>query len=321
VYSLYYEWSPVLTLLFWGLVVLDACGIALWFMLGLAAAGSTKDSPLSVAFALVLLPAIPLALAVFLFLRGGSTVTRAIAVLMAAAPLLIAVSMSAINEARLDAHRNAQGTLTFFKAGPQREIAEAIARNDAATVSALLPQVKVNEAGFEGTTLLIAALRQLRTTPDRLEVLRVITAAGADPNIGTQYEQPLSIALQVAGKAGAEPVRLLLEAGADPNRLDTFGTPAWFTATGQSASPELLAMLLARGADVRAKSRDGRTALFWAATTRNWQAALTLLEHGADWRTGTSATGLPFTVVVERELESQSDAPGFAEVRAFVARR
>jgi hypothetical protein len=61
-----------LKLVFWGLAALDLLGILLLFVLGLAAAGSSRTSPLQVTSVLLVLPCIPLAAAVVVFLRSSS---------------------------------------------------------------------------------------------------------------------------------------------------------------------------------------------------------------------------------------------------------
>ena len=53
-----------------------------------------------------------------------------------------------------------------------------------------------------------------------------------------------------------------------------------------------------RGADMNAMRTNGSTALINAANTRNWKAALLLLQLGADWRRGRSLNGLPFNSMV-----------------------
>ena len=311
----------LIKLAFWALVALDVLGVCLLFVLGLAAAGSSRANPLQVTLLLLILPSIPLAAAVVLFVRASAPGWRLLALLLAAAPLLVAVSSRAIAEIALRANSNAQGELTFFRAGPMREIAEAIRRNDAATVASLVKQVDVNQTGFSGMTLLMLATRQLRETPTRHEVLQPLLAAGADPNAGAEYELPLSIAIQVSGKAGTEPVKLLLDAGANPNLATPFGTPVYFMATGVSSTIETLALLLDHGADVNAMGPKDETALFSAAMTRNWKAALLLLERGADWKRGRSVNGLTFQNLIDSYAGAEAGDPAFADVRRFIQQR
>jgi hypothetical protein len=308
----------MLRVAFWGLVALDLLGILLLFVLGLAAAGSTKDNPAQVALVLLILPCLPLAGSIVLFLRAASPVGRGVALLLAAAPLLILVSARGVAEVLVRANTNERGEMTFFRSGPKREIAEAIARNDARTVASLVTKSNVNATGLMGVTPLLLAARQLRKTPDQHEVLRVLLEAGADPNKGAQYEFPLAIAIQESGKAGIEPVKLLLDAGANPNLATSFGDPLWFDATGQSSPLETLALLLDRGASINAVAKDESTALFSAATARNWKAALLLLQRGADWRRGKSANGLPFTSLIDGYVGTESGDSAFQSVRRLV---
>src|SRR4051812_9376465 len=161
----------MIKLAFWGLVALDVLGILLLFVLGLAAAGSSRTSPVQVTLLLLVLPCIPLAAAVALFLHSTSPLARGVALLFAAAPLLVLVSARAIAEAQLRANTNESGELTFFRSGLTRDIAEAIARNDSGTVASLVPKVDVNETGFSDVTLLLLAARQLRRTPEQHGVL------------------------------------------------------------------------------------------------------------------------------------------------------
>lgn len=303
---------------FWALVALDVCGVLLLFVLGLAAAGSARTNPLQVALVLLVLPCIPLAASVILFVRATAPGWRLLALLLAAAPLLVAVSGRAVAEVALRANTNEQGELTFFRPGPMREIAEAIARNDSSTVASLVPKVDVNKTGFSDMTLLMLATRQLRETPEQHGVLRVLLAAGADPNKGAQFELPLSVAIQVSGKSGPEPVKLLLDAGANPNLPDSFGTPVYFAATGLSSSLETLTMLLDRGADVNAMGPKDATPLFSAAATRNWKAALLLLQRGADWKRGKSVNGLTFQNLIDSYAGAESGDSAFADVRRYL---
>jgi len=309
----------LIKLVFWGLVALDTAGIGLLFVLGLAAAGSAKTNPLMVALYLLVLPGIPLVLSVLLFMKAGSPMMRGLAFLLVAAPLLILAGTKAYSDAQLAANMNEKGELTFFRAGPSREIAEAIRRNDAATVAALLPTVDVNAEGLQETTLLIAALRQLRETPTQHDVLRLLLAAKADPNKGTAYERPLEMALQTAAKGGPAPARMLLEAGANPNTLNSSGTPVFFTAAGNGIAPEVMTMLIEHGADLSAKGNRGTGGvLFYAADARDWPLVMMLLQRGVDWREGRTLSGQTFREMLEANASWASADSGFAEVMALV---
>lgn len=300
---------------FWGLVALDLLGIGLLFLLGLAAAGSSRTSPVQVTLLLLVLPCIPLVAAMVLFLRSTSPVGRVVALLLAAAPVLFLIAARTMAEVQLRANTNARGDMTFFRSGPMREIAEAIARNDARTVASLVPKVDVNATGLSDVTLLLLAARQLRRAPGQHDALRVLLEAGADPNKEAQYELPLAIAIQQSGRAGLEPVKLLLDAGASPNLKTSSGEPAWFSAVGQSSTLETLALLLDRGADVNAMGPNESTVLFAAANVRNWNAVLLLLQRGADWRRGRSVNGLEFKGLIDGYAGMEAGDSAYAAVR------
>lgn len=90
--------------------------------------------------------------------------------------------------------------------------------------------------------------------------IRAELATGADPSFGDDVNySPLHAAVQ---EGRVEAVKLLLEAGADPNKVDNHGNGPLWTAVltaPQSARAELIAVLLAAGADPDRKNRHGRS--------------------------------------------------------------
>lgn len=302
----------MIRLLYWVFVAVDIAGLLFFFVLGLAAAGSAKTHPLLVALFMLGLPGLVLVLSIGIFLRSSSPLWRGLAFVLVAAPLLMAVATKAVNDALIGANSNAQGELTFFRQGPQRDLIEAIRRNDAPAVQSLVTRVNVNASGLQEMTPLVMALRQLRTTPAQQEVLEVLLAAGADPNQGTPYERPLEMALQIDDKTGPDPVARLLARGANPNVKNAFGVPIWFAAAGHGSGVETLALMLERGADPRATGSGGETILFYAASAGNWRAVRYLLAHSADASQGRSVNGLTFRELVEKEVRERAARDGYA---------
>ena len=303
----------MIKLLYWAFVALDIAALLFFFALGLAAAGSSRTSPIMVALVMLVLPAIPLAGSIWLFLRSSALVWRAAAFVLAAAPLMIAVTVKAYSDAQIRANSNANGDLTFFREGPQRDLINAIRNNNAAAIATLATKANVNASGMDDMTPLVSALRQLRATPTQHEALRALLAAGADPNKGTAYELPLEMALQIDDKTGPTPVEMLLAAGANPNVKNSSGVPIFFAGAGNGASVETLASLLKHGADLHATSPKGETILFYAASAQNWKAAVFLLQQGADPAQGRSAKGLTFADMVDdivREQKARDDYNG-----------
>jgi ankyrin repeat protein len=124
--------------------------------------------------------------------------------------------------------------------------------------------------------------------------------------------------------ANAKAVELLLARGADPNRSDAAGATALMWAVPNLAK---MRALLARGANVNAKSQTERTAFLVAASYPRSDGALRLLlEHGADVhaqdRAGATALSLAarsadigvLSFLAGRGLDSGSLTPGARRV-------
>jgi ankyrin repeat protein len=143
---------------------------------------------------------------------------------------------------------------------------------DAAKVELLLRSgAAVNAKTVEDRTPLYAAA----TMPNGAPAMRLLIEAGADVNAATIVG---ATPLFPAVNASAEATKLLLDNGADPNQVARSGvTPIMFT-----RDAEVVALLVASGADVRARSKVGETALMDAAARGDLTAAKLLLERGAD---------------------------------------
>lgn len=79
----------------------------------------------------------------------------------------------------------------------------------------------------------------------------------------------------------ATPVRLMLEAGMDPNVAGARGETALRYAAA-NGKPEVVRLLLEAGADVNVEDADGLTPLRYAAYYGHKDVVETLLENGAD---------------------------------------
>jgi hypothetical protein len=309
----------MLKILFWLFVALDVFALAIFGLLGLAAARPSHTNPIAALVIPFFIPAAILLGAIVLFVSAKTTGARVFAVLIAALPVLIVVGGHAATLVALQGYRDGSGEIREFRASALRDVEAAIERDDAAAVAAAARGADLDTRGLSGATVLVISLRRLRDHPDQLGVVKALLAAGADPN-RRGGELPLQAAIGAAHKIGAEPVRLLLDAGAEPNALDEWGEPAFFTAGG--ASLDVMQLLLAAGADVKLRNKQGESAAVLPARTSNWRVLALLLERGAPWRDQNAIVGVPFLDYMEGEARKAEalgeNADGLAEVMALL---
>nr|MDP9196716.1 ankyrin repeat domain-containing protein [Pseudomonadota bacterium] len=121
-----------------------------------------------------------------------------------------------------------------------------------------------------------------------MEIIRMLVAAGADPNGKNAYGDTAFVTVdhaeQMAGKS-REDIRqirkFLLENGTDPNQENDFGvTP--FMGTVAVGDIELLELCLQKGAHVNFRNRNDWTPLMSAAQFNQPAAAQWLLQKGAN---------------------------------------
>lgn len=123
-----------------------------------------------------------------------------------------------------------------------------------------------------------------------VEAVRVLLDAGADPNVpGAEGRTALGVAALLGRQ---DVVRLLLDRGADPNAAGAKGQTA-LHAAAEGGHVEIAEALLAKGARVNAADADGRTPLH-VASWRHDDMVKCLLRKGAhaDARTKDGRTPL-----------------------------
>ncbi|MFC8229282.1 ankyrin repeat domain-containing protein [Streptomyces sp. NPDC057287] len=159
--------------------------------------------------------------------------------------------------------------------GGARALFEALYDDENAVVRALRAGASAESADEEGSTALYLASVQ-----DLPGVVRLLLAAGADPD---RASGPEAGDLPLCGAAcggHAEVVEALLSAGADPDLSEEFGFTAlrWAAGLGHARTAEIL---LARGADPDLPGPRGEAPLLVAARRGSAHTVRTLLRHGA----------------------------------------
>lgn len=129
------------------------------------------------------------------------------------------------------------------------------------------------EVHADGTTLLHEAVYRRQKA-----VVRELLRQGAAVNACDDNDQT---ALYCASGRSVSITELLLTHGADSNRMTLFRDVPLINAIG-SRRPDIVAVLLAHGADVHQGNHVGRTALHIAASMGDGATCRLLLEAGAD---------------------------------------
>jgi hypothetical protein len=176
-----------------------------------------------------------------------------------------------------------------YSAPAQRDLAKAIEAGDFARMRKILaarPNLNGrDEAGFDLLSYAVVETRILRPDAERLrraEGVRLLLEAGMDPNQSRTDDGGSTFLLvsssQPDDSAGAQVFGFFLQHGANPNiRRD--GQPLIFSVWD---NPDRLRALLNHGADMNARDDDGNTALLFYLCNRRWDGALLLIGRGAD---------------------------------------
>ncbi len=159
-------------------------------------------------------------------------------------------------------------------ADPGRPVWDAAANFDVEKLRELLASGAPVNLVYDNRTPLISALEF-----GSEEMARLLLEHGADPNIPAPPcdVSPLSIAITKRQRAIAH---LLIAKGSDVNAVDRRGkTPLLYAAAASES--ELVRALVEAGADIDFRDRSGATPTWYAAGFGDFAATRTLVEAGA----------------------------------------
>lgn len=152
------------------------------------------------------------------------------------------------------------------------------------------------------------------------ETVRKMLAAGVDLNLHDDSGDTMLFCAALAGRP--EMIRILLEAGADPNAgpEDEYRTNVLpLHAAALSGNCEIIRLLLAAGADVNRKDFLGGTPLFLTTWYGQFEAAQLLLEAGAEELPFNDAAEHGFLPILELFLRHESVTEDVWETFGFSA--
>ena len=104
------------------------------------------------------------------------------------------------------------------------------------------------------------------------------TARGSDPN----SKNDSGVAALIPATDNLETTRLLVEAGADVNASTDAGDSALIVAARRAGAARVVGYLLDRGANIKASTKDGATAVHRAAECGDVDVLKLLVDRGAD---------------------------------------
>jgi hypothetical protein len=235
-------------------------------------------------FAVVFLLALLVVAAVFLnaAARKESPTGLITMAVILAWPVVFLIADPAMKAYKARSFASAEARVGDFKDAMLASMARAITANDTATLAQLLKgQPPPQGKDRAGNDLLAYALVVVREKHGSAAPLRVLLDAGADPRKSRVGGQD-AVSYMVFGNSpdGRETMRLLLEHGADPNVVDP---QSGKTPLGTVYNdPEIVRALADHGADLDRLQSDGTPAVVGFISTRQWESALYLIEKGAN---------------------------------------
>ncbi len=170
---------------------------------------------------------------------------------------------------------------------------DAIQRADTSAVKRLLAGgVSADSRDADGVPALMSAALFAR-----VDCVRLLLDRGADPDAATKTG---ATALMWA-VPDLEKVRLLVEHGANVNaRSNNLGRTPLLIAAGYPGSTDTLRVLLDKGADLRAKDKNGEHALHKASSSADVEVVRFLVERGLDVNDSGSSNMLPLGYALSR---------------------
>jgi hypothetical protein len=247
-----------------------------------------------------------------------------IMVVLVAYPIVMLIAMPVVSWYKTHSFESEYARVGDFPDPALKPIAAAIASNDTAALTTLLGgKAPPNGLDRAGNNLLAYSLMAFRDRRGHAAPVRVLLEAGADPRstiIGETKQDVLNYMVLGINEQGREVVRLLLEHKADPNLRDpiTGNTPL----NSVSGDAEVVRMLVEAGADIDALQPSGLPPVVGFISTRDWDSAIYLINKGArlDLK---NADGLSVDYWLEQWKESvYGEHPeGWDRVRQAIAAR
>lgn len=166
-------------------------------------------------------------------------------------------------------------------------------------------KIDVNSLNASGETAVMGAL-----APDRIGMLRLLVAAGADVSRASRsgYTPLILVAQSSADDRYRDVATVLIKAGARLNDRDEKAMTALMWASAQGG-PSVSLQLVSAGADVNCRDANGMTALMFAANNSQKETVEALIRAGARVNEKDMAGWTPLFHAIKGSFE-----PGIADL-------
>lgn len=268
---------------FWGLAALNAVGLLILFVLGIRERGHNDGGREMALFFYVIVPAILLAGTAALFSLVSVPLMRWLCLAVVAAPIAFYayVAFAQFGLSFVNDPSNA------YQNPAMKKLVRAVTRLDVEEVRKWAPQMDRDVDQMDPNAplrLLIDMMVQEKKTrlpaqiERHLEIFEILLKNGAKPN---------SVLRIACWPRSGELLRMMFAAGADPNYTEEIGGPVFFACLdgGLGLSGPALPMVrefVSAGVAVNRASDIGFLPAIYAAACEQYDAALYLLDHGAD---------------------------------------
>ena len=266
--------------IFWAVAALGAAFFLIAFVITLNESGHSDGGKEMTLFFLIILPFLALGVVSLIYWKTSSPALHIMLLIATIVPVVLLARQWTTN--LIYERRFASGMYVFTDPTLQKFLA-AIHDLDAKQVRDLAGKVDINAVGESSTTPLSFAIQNAANADTKaqpmsghLEMISLLLSLGAKPMAGLEH---------ACAMPHTDVLRMLLDAGADPNTLIGSGDrkePVFYACLRSEQPMEKLRLLSQKGANLDLPSADGKAAIWMAAIYARWDAATFFLDRGAN---------------------------------------
>ena len=297
---------------FWIIAAIDAAMLAIFFVMMLQDRGGQNDGGREMGlFFFGMVPAAVLGIAMLLFHFSSSWPMKSIAMFIVIVPAIWLIKDRVddqLIDRQIEANRNGTG---YFESEAMKQMGAAVVGRDVATLMRVGPSVNINTRERKMTLMLLAVDSPEARAADVsiLPVVKALLALGANPNeampVACMREDPALL-------------KMLLAAGADPNLMVNPDQPLIFRVKS-TVKAQNFRLLASHGLDLNS-SAHGDPLVVQLTIYRRWDLLAIAIELGADL-TPTRSDGRNVAGELESQIAEEAAAGREPPPQLLLARK